>query len=268
MEKMARLSLSGRLIEMQYRTCEMSVPEFLRFAHKCGYDAVELRATQIPAEITLAEVTQFRQMADELGLGISCCTSPRVTANKAGLERLKEFIGLAQALRCATLKVWIGEVDWMRQACDLLRPQELTLAVQVHTGGPFETLDSCLATLAQLDRKNFGLIYDPANLFEAQQDYGEATVKRLGPHIHQLSVQSVRPARPDEPDVWEHEGRYYRRCLLGDSEGLDYASVFRGLRAIGFDGYVTVNEPKPTLMEREAFAKRTCNELRKLRKLL
>jgi len=114
------------------------------------------------------------------------------------------------------------------------------------------------------------LQYDPANLFEAQVGrhplvaYGEEAVKRLGSHIKQLSVQSVRPARPDEPDGWEHEGRHYCRCLLGEPGGLDYASVFRGLRAIGFDGTVTVNEPKPTIMETEAFARRMGEDLRRL----
>jgi sugar phosphate isomerase/epimerase len=182
----------------------MNVPEFLRFARACGYDAVELRATQIT---TLAEAAESRRMADELGLSISCCTPPGVTADEAGLRRLEQFVGLAKALGCETLKVWVRDVDWMRQACDIMKPHGVTLAAQIHTGGPFETIDSCLETLAQLGRENFGLLYDPANLFEAQQDYGEEAVKRLGSHILQLSVQSIRPARPDEPDVWEHKGR-------------------------------------------------------------
>jgi sugar phosphate isomerase/epimerase len=62
--------------------------------------------------------------------------------------------------------------------------------------------------------------------------------------------------------VWEHAGRYYRRCLLDEPGALDYASVFRGLRAIGFEGCVTVNEPKPALMAMPAFVKRMQDELR------
>jgi len=259
-----QLSLSGRLIEVQYRYCEMSVPDFMRFAPEYGYEAVELRATQITQDTTPAEVAEFREVADELGLGVSCLTPPGITNDDAGLERLQRFAGFAQTLGCDTLKVWTNDIAWMQRACDYLLPLSLTLAAQVHTGGAFETIDSCLATLRQLNRNNFGILYDPANLFEAGQDHDEEAAKSLGKHIRQLSVQNIRLASADEPDVWEHEGRHFCRCMLGDPGGLDYESVFRGLRAIGFDGYVTLNEPKPTQMEVESFARKAAEELRKL----
>ena len=72
MQNEPRLSLSGRIIEVLYRYCEPSVPEFMRLARECGYDAVELRATQLPPGTTTAEVKRLRQRADELGLSISC----------------------------------------------------------------------------------------------------------------------------------------------------------------------------------------------------
>ena len=87
---MKRLSLSGRIIEIEYRFCELSVPEFLRLARECGYDAVELRATQLPAETTRAEVERLRRLADELGLGVSCCSPPahnRGRGTREGLQR-------------------------------------------------------------------------------------------------------------------------------------------------------------------------------------
>jgi sugar phosphate isomerase/epimerase len=261
---MMRLSLSGRIIEVRYQYCELSVPEFLHLARECGYDAVELRATQLPAGTTAAEAARFRSLADELGLSISCCTPPGVTADEAGLERLEQFAELARTLECGTLKVWIGDMDWLRQACDRVGPHALTLLAQTHTGGPFETIGSCLGMLARIGRANFGLHYDPANLFEAEEEYGEAAVRRLGPCIRQLSVQSIRLARADEPNVWEHAGRFYRRCLLGEPGALDYGSVFRGLQAIGFEGTITVNEPKPAVMETRAWARRMGDELRAL----
>jgi len=75
-----------------------------------------------------------------------------------------------------------------------------------------------------------------------------------------LSVQNLRPARPEEPNVWEHKGRYYAPVLPGEPGGLDYASAFRGLQAVGFNGYVPLNEPKPALMETEAFVRRMQTE--------
>jgi sugar phosphate isomerase/epimerase len=259
---MMRLSLSGRIIELQYRSCELGVPDFLRLARESGYDAVELRATQLPADTTLAEAERIHRLAGGLGLSISCCIPAGVTADAAGLERLEQFVDLALALDCDCLKVWIGDATWLRQACDRIAPHGLSLVAQTHTGGPFETIASCLETLARIGRANFGLQYDPANLFEAEQEYGEEGVKQLGPYLRQLSVQSVRLAGPGETDGWEHAGRRYRRCQLDEPGALDYHSVFRGLRAIGFDGYVTVNEPKPMLMETPVFEKRMHDVLR------
>src|SRR5438067_2320802 len=105
---MTRLSLSGRIIEIEYRSCELSVPEFLLLARESGFDAVELRATQLPPGTTRAEAEKLRRAADDLGLGVSCCSPPRITAEAAGLLRLEEFAGLARILGCDFLKVWIG----------------------------------------------------------------------------------------------------------------------------------------------------------------
>lgn len=262
--KSMKLSLSGRLIEVQYRYCEMSVPEFLNFAKGCGYDAVELRATQITSETSPEEVKKFREEADRLGIEISGCMPPGISADEDGLKALERFITIAKAIRCDILKVWVGDAEWLRDACDLLKPHGMRLIVQTHTGGPFETVESCLEMMGRISRDNFGLQYDPANLFVAGQDYGEEAVRRLGRHIFQLSVQNVRAARPDEPDVMEEEGFCYTRCLLGDQRGLDYESVFRGLSVIGFNGYVVLNEPKPKLLPREEFARKSAQELRNL----
>ncbi|MFH1005869.1 MAG: TIM barrel protein [Candidatus Latescibacterota bacterium] len=259
-----KLSLSGRLIEIEYRFCERSVPEFMRFAHECGYEAVELRATQITTDTTPEEAVAFRRVADELGIGVSCVIPPRAPEEDAGLGQLEEFADIVKILGCDTLKTWSGQVGWIREACDMLGARGMTIVAQTHTGIPFSTVASCLNTLGQVNRTNFGLQYDPANLFEAQAEYGEEAIGQLGKYLHQLSVQNIALAEPDEPNVWEHEGRHYKRCLLGDPDGLDFASVFRGLRTLGFDGYVTVNEPKPTITDVGPFARKTAEELRKL----
>src|SRR5438270_11695198 len=117
-----QLSLSGRIIEIEYRACELNVLDFLRLARECGYDAVELRATQLPDGTRLEEAEQFRRMADRLGLRISCCIPPGLTADELGLQRLERFVTLARRLECETLKVWIGAAGWLQQACDRLAP--------------------------------------------------------------------------------------------------------------------------------------------------
>jgi sugar phosphate isomerase/epimerase len=258
------LSLSGRLIEVEYRHCDMPIHDFLRFARSSGFHAVELRATQILDETTSNEATEIRRQSLELGLGISCVNVPRLPENGEGLRALKRTALLVSAMGCATLKTWSTNAEWIRTACDALEPHGIGIIAQTHTGGPFETASSCLDAVARIDRRSFGLQYDPANLLEAGEDYGENAVERLGGNIRQVSVQNVRPAQAEEPGSWEHQGRRYVRCSLGDPGGLDYDSVFRGLRAIGFDGFVTLNEPRPARDERGGFARQAAEELGRL----
>ena len=262
---MLDFSLSGRLIEIRYKYCEMSVPDFMRFARKLGYKAVELRSTQITADTTEVEVEELRGTADDMELGISGVFMPgNLPADDSGLQRLEMFAGIVQKLGCDTLKTWVKDVDWIQRICDMLRERGMKLITQTHTGGPFETTALCLDTIKQIDRPNFGLQYDPANFFEAEEDYGEETVVKLGEHIRQLSVQNCRLAGREEESDWEHEGRYYKRCVLWDPEGLEYNSVVKGLKAIRFNGYVTFNETKPTLMDTESFTGMTLEELQRL----
>lgn len=263
---MLKLGLSGRLIEIQYRRCGMSVPDFIRLAGECGYKAVELRSTQITMNLSEKELKEIRRTADERGLGFSSIfIPPKIPEDNSGLRTLEEFADKVRILGCTTLKSWDKDIDWIRRECDILKSLGMELITQTHTGGPFETAALCLDTLKRIDRENFGLQYDPANFFEAGEDYGEDTVKKLRKHIKQLSVQNCRFARPEEADdIWEHEGRRFKRVLPGDPAGLDYASVFRGLKAAGFDGYVIVNEAMFSEMEAEVFARRAADELHKL----
>ncbi len=264
---MLKLGLSGRLIEIQYRRCEMGVPDFIRFAGENGYKAVELRSTQITMNLTEKELKGIRKTADELGLEFSSVFIPKnIPADNSGLRTLEEFAYKVQMLGCVTLKSWDKDSDWIRRECDILKSLGMELIIQTHTGGPLENTALCLDTLKRINRENFGLQYDPANFFEANEDYREDTVKKLGKHIKQLSVQNCRSARPEDKgnDVWEHEGRRFKRVLPGDPTGLDYVSVFRGLKAVGFNGYVIVNESMFTQMEAGVFARRAVDELQKL----
>ena len=47
------------------------------------------------------------------------------------------------------------------------------------------------------------------------------------------------PADAEGPEVLTLNGRKYALCLPGDPDGVDFDSLFRGLKRIGFDGYLT-----------------------------
>ena len=56
-----------------------------------------------------------------------------------------------------------------------------------------------LQVLERIDRSNFGLIYEPANLLLCGEPYGEATIQRLQPHLMNVYVQNHR-LDPEGPE--------------------------------------------------------------------
>jgi len=260
-----KISLSGRIIEVEYRYCQLSVSEFMRLAADIGYDAVELRATQVTYKTSLDEILRYREVADDLGLEFSCINMIGIKDSKLGLRIFKRYVDLAQALRCEYLKAWNIDIDLLRRLCDYAEGFGLKLVAQIHTGGPLETVESTLRVLNEIGRENFGVIFDAANLFVARQDYGVRAIKRLGRHIFQVSVQSIKEAKDKTAKgVMEERGFYYKRCLIGDEGGIDFYKVFLGLKAIGFDGYVTVIEPISDVMDSKELARYTYEKVKGL----
>jgi len=55
----------------------------------------------------------------------------------------------------------------LKNLCDYADDYGLKIAAQTHTRGPLETIDSITKTCGKVGRKNFGVIFDAANLFIA-----------------------------------------------------------------------------------------------------
>ena len=77
-----------------------------KFASNIRYDAVELRATQVTHETSKEEASEYRRVADYLGLEISCINMTKIKDYKSDLEVFKGYVNLAQTLRCEYLKTW------------------------------------------------------------------------------------------------------------------------------------------------------------------
>jgi len=251
-------SLSGRLVEVNYEYCAAMAAE-------CGYDAVELRPTQVPAGMSIDEASALRTAFDSSGVDVSAVLLPNSLASKrlkdTDDDPLRRHLELVAELGCSVVKTWFNDVGVVGDVCDIVEPFGMSVVSQIHANGPLETVPSCIEAIRSLDRDNFGLQYDAANLFESGKEYRDSAIRALAGSIHQISVQNAARADSQTPGAWESDGRWYRRCLIGDPEGLDFGAVFRALAAIDFDGCVVVNEPKPTILDTREFARHTMSAL-------
>lgn len=257
-----KISLSGRVIEIDYKYCEISVFDFLKLAKRVGYEAVEFRPTQINYNTSDEDLNSYKKMIDELGLEVSCIIASGVDEKDKSFSILTKYVDIAKLFNCSFIKTWNKNIEWLRIASEHLNKFDINLMVQNHTGGPFETVDGIIRALKEINKSNFGLQYDAANIYLAQNDYGIETIKKLHRNIFQVSIQNIAKVGSKEEAEEEYKGYYYKRWPLGKEGGLDYNSVFQGLKEIGFDGYITINEARSKEKKYDEFADYMFKELK------
>jgi sugar phosphate isomerase/epimerase len=159
-----------------------------------------------------------------------------------------------------------ADIEAARRAADAAAERGIRLAHQYHTTTLFEQIEPSLAVLGAIDRPNFGVIYEPANLLLCGEPYGEAALRRMAPWIMNVYVQNLvlDPAGPAEMETWCLGPRRFRPIPLWEAGGVDFTEVVSGLKAIGYDGCVTVHQAYAELMGPREAAVESARYLRSL----
>jgi sugar phosphate isomerase/epimerase len=131
-----------------------------------------------------------------------------------------------------------------RDAADQAAEEGVTLVHQCHTQSLFETVYGIERTLTAIDRPNFGLIYEPANLEICGQDYGRATIRRLAPWIVNVYLQNqvLKPDGAVTLNTWHRGPVSFDLIPIHAGRGIDFNTIFESLASIGYDGPVTAHQ--------------------------
>jgi sugar phosphate isomerase/epimerase len=115
----------------------------------------------------------------------------------------------------------------------------------MHWGSMFETVDGALDMVARIDRANFGVTYEPANMLACGEDYGAAAIERLAPHIFNVYFQNIRldPAAPTVFPTRRKGPISVRFVPLGDRSGIDPRPLIAALKRVGYDGWISIHQP-------------------------
>lgn len=255
-----RLSLSVRIAEApgSKEKTLMSFTDLAQLAKRIGYRALCMRASQAGIDTPPETIKTMREMVDNLGLAVSMITGDLNTPmnNEKGplaLRDIKPYLDLAEQFGSSLIRIAMKkdeDIKWAQRASDQARERGIHLAHQSHTRSLFETVDGSLETLKQVNRKNFGLIYEPANLDLCGQDYGVETIKRFAPYIFNVYLQNhIKTANGRATiNTWIQGDVCYEPIRLQDKGGIDFEKVFEGLATIGYDGYVTVHQAFSNIM--------------------
>ena len=271
-----KLALSVRVAEGfgDKRRATASLEDLVRIAAENGYAALCMRASQLGTHTPLEEVRRARQTLDTAGLAVSMVTGDfPIPENHDvhGPEALRDidpYLDLAETLGSDLLRVCIKSDDdlpYAQRAADQAAVRCLRLAHQCHTRSLFEEVDRSLDVLASIDRPNFGLIYEPANLDHAGQEYGVTTIRRFAPYIVNVYLQNhrIHPQGAHSMGTWCRGAVPFDHVAMWEP-GLPFDAILAALADAGFDGYVTVHQAFASLSGPAEAAARSADYLRSI----
>lgn len=268
-------SLSVRIFETLTKD-SLTVPfaDFVSLAKRLGYSAVCMRPSVANTTTSSEQLTSLRRQLDNAGVGVTMVTTelgvPLNNADGPGvLRRIDASIPLAKALGARLIRVCLKEADDIpaaQKACDRAAEHGIDLVHQLHTDSLFETTSAALATLAKINRRNFGVIYEPANLVLVGDDYGAKAIAELAPVLRNVYLQNLIVS-PDGPDSMPTRARglvHYRDVPIWSGESIDFTNVLDGLRHAGYHGPITVHQHFAKIMRPEVAAEKSIAFLKSL----
>ncbi len=264
-----QLSLSGRIVESEHIKTNSSLgfTAFAELAARVGFHAVCVRATHLNSATPLARAREMRGILERHGLVASMVMLDYRIASQgtapdaaAPLRNIGPTLERATAIGADMIRVAVknaADIPWAQRAADEAREHGIRLAHQNHTQTPFETVAECVEMFARIDRPNFGLIAEPANFMLCGEDYGGEALKPLAASIFNVYVQNLSVSDSGSATIETNRGPVrYERLVVGDPGGVDLARFCAGLRAIGYDGFITSNQPATEGISAEDLSKR------------
>lgn len=249
-----KLSLSVRVGEnfRNKRVIDIALDDLARVARDAGFQALCMRASVVGVHSPPQQVRAARALLDNLGLPVSMVTGdfavPENGAEGPGcLRHITPYLDLAKTLGSDLIRICMKEeadIPFAQRAADEAQERHIRLAHQSHTRSLFETVQGSLDVLQKIGRPNFGLIYEPANLALCGEDYGLKTLRAFQPYLFNVYLQNHVPDPDgDMPmETWTRGNIMSTLRPLDDPQGIDFALVFKGLKEIGYDGYVTSHQ--------------------------
>ncbi len=248
------LSLSVRIAEgfLSKEESILNLDELTVLTRQAGYDAICMRASQLGVHSSIVDLTTGIKTIEASRLPVTMVTGnfDIVYNNDCGpdcLQHITPFLDLAERLNAPLVRVAIktdDDIKATQRAADEAAERNLSLVHQCHTLSLFETVDACESTVKKINRPNFGIIYEPANLEICNQPYTGEVFDRLAPWIKNVYLQNQRltPNGAVTLDTWCRGPVSFDLIPVHSEHGIRFESVFSELQRIGYEGPITVHQ--------------------------
>ena len=271
-----KMSLSARIAESFYDKKIAAVPfeDLADLAKDNGYAAICMRASVAGIQSPNDRITSVRQTLDRLGLKVSMVTGDfaipeNLERGPDGLRNITPYLDLAESFSCDLLRICMKseeDISWAQRASDEAAERGIRLAHQSHVASLFETIEGSVDVLRRVNRPNFGIIYEPANLKMCGETYGLEALNAFKPYLFNVYLQNYldNPEGKEHIETWVHGMFFFDHIPLHDPRGVDWREVFDALDSVGYDGYVTVHQALAEIMAPAEAARVSAEFLRSL----
>jgi sugar phosphate isomerase/epimerase len=234
------ISLSAFLFEENQKQT-VSIEKFCRIACDCGYDAVELRRSQVNPASNKFERRQILRICSDHGLTVSCLTARGLPEEPvARNDFLKSYLELCNNLNCKLLKI-SANAEWLSQAVDIAAEFGVCLATNNHINTELETIRGSLGFLEAVNSSNYGILYDPMHLYINGEDY-IAAVDLFKDSIKNVLLHSVRASNMPDMAAIIYKGKSWTGARPEEKGVQDWKGIAEKLKQISYDGLFTVIE--------------------------
>lgn len=227
-----------------------------------GYEAVELQAiSHMKIGTKIQKLKATKSMMSDLGLILAGVYTPVWNRHcqenqefEKQFEDYRQYLDMAHELESPWIKIGAGgpspdyatdkyfhnSSSWLKNAADLARNAGMNILVEIHFNTLVETVSSTLKLIHLVDRRNFGLIYDAANLYVANDNSIFESIRTLKPYIQHVHLKDVKEIdNKNIPGIFSFRNRNYAIQIFGDGE-VDNETAIKALEDIGYDGFVSV----------------------------
>ena len=250
-----KISISSRITEQSNNKEKsfLSLDSFIKLASKNKFDGISLRPSMISTHSSKYLVNQAQELFKVNNMKVSMITSNIHLAKNDELasdilKNITPTLDLAEKLKTSLIRIMIKNSDdifYAKKALDEAKERNLKLLQQTHWGTLAETLDETVTLIKTINRQNFGITFEPANLMACGSNFNNDALNQLLPYTENFYFQNIildKKGKHIFPST--HNGDVKVKYVsLDNSKGLNVFSFLDFLKEKKYDKWFTIHQP-------------------------
>ncbi len=250
-----KTSLSCRITELSDNKEKsfLNINSLIEMAVKNGFKGISLRPSVISSKSPKQDIFAIKKLFNFHDIKVSMVTSNiHIAKNDKfasdNLRNITPCLNLAETLETSLVRIMIKSNDdiiYAQRSLDEAYERGITLTQQTHWGTLAETIEGTLDLIKRINRKNFGITYEPANLMASGSEFGIEALKKLLPHVVNFYFQNIAFDK-NGPHVFKTNTKgnvNIRYIHLNDKDGILIQPLIKLLKEREFKGWFTVHQP-------------------------